>query len=162
VDDQGIPAQRVSLVEDGLLTNLLTSRRPSKDRLQSNGHGRGFPGRETAQISNFIVKVDKDGKSYSDLKQELLKLAKDERLDYAIMIKQLSGNQGSIGSRSLRIRFTYPTAAKNWFEAGPWSTHGAVAATHPGCRQRQLHRQSPGWTAGSGNSDKRGCAFRHS
>ena len=32
IDDQGIPAQRISLVEDGLLTNLLTSRRPSKDR----------------------------------------------------------------------------------------------------------------------------------
>ena len=98
LDDQGIPAQRISLVEAGLLTNLMTSRRPSKDRLQSNGHGRGFPGRETAQISNLIVKVDKDGKSYADLKQELMKLAKAERLDYGIMIKQLSGNQGAIGT----------------------------------------------------------------
>jgi len=104
IDDQGIPAQRISLVEDGLLTNLLTSRRPSKDRLQSNGHGRGFPGRETAQVSNFVVKVDKDGKSYADLKQELLKLAKDERLDYAIMIKQLSGNQGPIGTPVLTYK----------------------------------------------------------
>jgi len=104
VDDQGIPAQRVSLVEDGLLTNLLTSRRPSKDRLQSNGHGRGIPGRETAQISNFVVKADKDAKSYAELKQELMKLAKDERLDYGIMIKQLSGNQGSIGTPVLTYK----------------------------------------------------------
>src|SRR5205823_12369997 len=92
------PAQRISLVEEGLLTNLLTSRRPSKDRPQSNGHGRGVPGRETAQVSNFVVKVEKDGKSYEDLKQELMKLAKDERLDYGIMIKQISGNQGAIGN----------------------------------------------------------------
>lgn len=104
IDDQGIPAQRISLVEDGLLTNLLTSRRPSKDRLQSNGHGRGFPGRETAQVSNFFVKVDKDGKSYAELKQELMKLAKDERLDYGIMIKQLSGNQGPIGTPVLAYK----------------------------------------------------------
>jgi predicted Zn-dependent protease len=104
IDDQGIPAQRVSLVEDGLLTNLLTSRRPSKDRLQSNGHGRGIPGRETAQISNFVVKAGKDGKSYDELKQELIKLAKDERLDYGIMIKQLSGNQGSIGTPVLTYK----------------------------------------------------------
>jgi TldD protein len=97
IDDQGIPAQRISLVEDGLLTNLLTSRRPSKERMQSNGHGRGVPGRETAQVSNFVVKADKDVKSYAELKQELIKLAKDERLDYGIMIKQLSGNQGAIG-----------------------------------------------------------------
>ena len=66
--------------------------------MQSNGHGRGIPGRETAQISNFVVKADKDAKTYEQLKQELLKLAKDERLDYGIMIKQLSGNQGSIGT----------------------------------------------------------------
>ncbi len=98
IDDQGVPSQRISLVEDGLLTNLLTSRRPSKDRPQSNGHGRGVPGRETAQISNFVVKVEKDGKSYNELKQELIKLAKDERLDYGIMIKQISGNQGGIGT----------------------------------------------------------------
>jgi predicted Zn-dependent protease len=104
IDDQGIPAQRISLVEDGLLTNLLTSRRPSKDRLQSNGHGRGIPGRETAQITNFVVKADKDAKSYEELKQELIKLAKDERLDYGIMIKQLSGNQGSIGTPVLTYK----------------------------------------------------------
>src|SRR6185295_18418735 len=84
IDDQGVPAQRVSLVEAGLLTNLLTSRRPSKERPQSNGHGRGVPGRETAQVSNFIVKVDKDGKSYEELKAELMRLAKEERLDYGI------------------------------------------------------------------------------
>ncbi|HLQ77279.1 MAG TPA: metallopeptidase TldD-related protein [Terriglobia bacterium] len=104
IDDQGIPSQRVSLVEDGLLTNLLTSRRPSKERPQSNGHGRGVPGRETAQVSNFVVKVEKDGKSYDELKQELMKLAKDERLDYGIMIKMLSGNQGAIGTPILTYK----------------------------------------------------------
>jgi predicted Zn-dependent protease len=104
IDDQGVPAQRVSLVEDGLLTNLLTSRRPSKERPQSNGHGRGVPGRETAQISNFIVKADKDAKTYNDLKQDLVKLAKDERLDYGIMIKQVSGNQGAIGTPVLAYK----------------------------------------------------------
>jgi predicted Zn-dependent protease len=104
VDDQGIPAQRISLVENGLLTNLLTSRRPSKERPQSNGHGRGYIGRETAQVSNFVVKVEKDGKTYNELKQELMKLAKDERLDYGIMIKQLSGNQGALGTPVLTYK----------------------------------------------------------
>jgi predicted Zn-dependent protease len=104
IDEQGVPSQRISLVEDGLLTNLLTSRRPSKERLQSNGHGRGFPGRETAQVSNFVVKADKDAKSFAEMKAELIKLAKDERLDYGIMIKQLSGNQGSIGAPLLAYK----------------------------------------------------------
>ena len=98
VDDQGIPAKRVSLVEDGLLTDFLMSRRPGKNRLQSNGHGRnGYPGREVPQVSNLIV-TSKEGKNMDDLKKELLKSAKEERLDYGIIIRASnpSGN-GPIG-----------------------------------------------------------------
>lgn len=87
IDDQGIPAKKLPLVDGGLLTNLLMSRRPGKGRLQSNGHGRnGYPGRETPQVSNFIVTAS-EGKSYDDLKKELLKVSKEERLDYGIIIK---------------------------------------------------------------------------
>ena len=87
VDDQGIPAKRVSLVDGGLLTDFLMSRRPGKGRLQSNGHGRnGYPGREAPQMGNLIVTA-KDGKSLEDLKKDLLKAAKDERLDYGIIIR---------------------------------------------------------------------------
>ena len=41
VDDEGIPAQDVTLCEKGLLKSLLTSRTPQKGFLVSNGHGRG-------------------------------------------------------------------------------------------------------------------------
>src|SRR5439155_9798031 len=74
VDDQGVPARRVSLIEQGVLKNFLMSRRPGKDMLQSNGHGRSVvPGRETAQIGNLFIQ-SKEGKSYEDLKQELIKM----------------------------------------------------------------------------------------
>jgi len=38
------------------------------------------------QVGNMIVTVT-GGKSYDDLKKELLKAAKEERLDYGIIIK---------------------------------------------------------------------------
>jgi len=41
VDDEGMPAQDVTLCEKGLLKSLLTSRTPQKGFLVSNGHGRG-------------------------------------------------------------------------------------------------------------------------
>jgi TldD protein len=41
VDDEGIPAQDVTLCEKGLLKTLLTSRTPHKGFVTSNGHGRG-------------------------------------------------------------------------------------------------------------------------
>ncbi len=105
IDDQGIPAKKLSLVDGGLLTNLLMSRRPGKGRLQSNGHGRnGFPGRETPQVSNFIVTAT-GGKSYDDLKKELIKAAKEERLDYGILIKASNSNGNSpVGTPVLTYR----------------------------------------------------------
>ena len=89
VDDQGVPARRVSLIEQGVLKNFLMSRRPGKDMLQSNGHGRSVvPGRETAQIGNLFIQ-SKEGKSYEDLKQELIKMCREENLQYGILIKAL-------------------------------------------------------------------------
>ncbi|MBI4472601.1 MAG: hypothetical protein HY646_08030, partial [Acidobacteria bacterium] len=71
IDDQGVPAKKVSLIEEGVLKGFLMSRRPSKESLQSNGHGRsGVPGRETAQIGNLIIQAS-DGKSYEALKERL-------------------------------------------------------------------------------------------
>ncbi len=40
VDEEGVRGQRVSIVENGTLKNLLMSRRPGPDFDQSNGHGR--------------------------------------------------------------------------------------------------------------------------
>jgi predicted Zn-dependent protease len=40
VDDEGVPAQRVSVVEHGVLKSLLMSRTPSKEIAHSNGHAR--------------------------------------------------------------------------------------------------------------------------
>jgi predicted Zn-dependent protease len=89
VDDQGVPARRVSLIEQGVLKNLLMSRRPGKDMPQSNGHGRsGIPGRETAQIGNLFIQSN-DGKTYETLKQELIKMCLEENLKYGILIKGL-------------------------------------------------------------------------
>jgi TldD protein len=89
VDDQGVPARRVSLIEQGVLKNFLMSRRPGKDMPQSNGHGRsGIPGRETAQIGNLFIQ-SAEGKSYEDLKQQLMKMCQEENLQYGILIKAL-------------------------------------------------------------------------
>jgi len=89
VDDQGVLARRVSLVESGVLKTFLMSRRPGKNMLQSNGHGRsGYPGRETAQIGNLFIQPTQ-GQSYQDLQQQLLMMCRTEQLEYCIIIKAL-------------------------------------------------------------------------
>lgn len=55
-DDEGTPAQRVSLVERGRLETLLMSRTPSRDIGNSNGHGRtGYASWTRGAVGNLIL-----------------------------------------------------------------------------------------------------------
>lgn len=87
VDDQGVAARKISLVEQGVLKNLLLSRRPRKNMLKSNGHGRsGLNGGASTDIGNLFIQSS-DGKSYEQLKQELIKMCKALEMPYGIIIK---------------------------------------------------------------------------
>src|SRR5262249_36827584 len=57
-DDDGIPAQKVSVVEKGILKNFLMSRSPISGFENSNGHGRKAPGyRTVGRQGNLIVQA---------------------------------------------------------------------------------------------------------
>jgi len=104
-DDQGVPARRVSLIEQGTLKGLLMSRRPRKEMAQSNGHGRAASlGSASAQIGNLFVQAS-GGKSEAELKQELIKMCKSQNLPFGILIKTISapGSAGRDGSEGLII-----------------------------------------------------------
>ena len=87
IDDQGVAARPVNLVEKGSLKTLLMSRRPREEISQSNGHGRSaFRGNPGTQIGNLLITTEK-GKTYRELKKELLDLCKDQGLDFGLIIK---------------------------------------------------------------------------
>ena len=89
VDDQGVQAQPVTLVEGGVLRALLMSRRPRTEIPQSNGHGRaGAFGSPTAQVGNLFVRAE-GGLSAEELKQELIALAEDAGLDHGLLIRMV-------------------------------------------------------------------------
>lgn len=57
-DDEGTPAQRVQLVEDGVLRRFLTSRNGIPGQGASNGHGRAARGHEfMARMGNLVVEA---------------------------------------------------------------------------------------------------------
>ena len=59
VDDEGVPAEAVPIVERGKLTNYLTSRTPIRDFPTSNGHGRAAPAQSAhAQAGVMIFKAN--------------------------------------------------------------------------------------------------------
>src|SRR5207237_5722556 len=57
-DDDGIPAQKVTVVDKGILKNFLMSRSPVAGFENSNGHGRKAPGyRTVGRQGNLIVQA---------------------------------------------------------------------------------------------------------
>ena len=92
-DDQGVPAQTVSLVEGGRLKTLLMSRNPSKESKESNGHGRDSLAATRGSVGSLIVTADDAALDANKLRQELLEACADETLEYGIRIAAL----GSVG-----------------------------------------------------------------
>jgi TldD protein len=106
VDDQGVRANRLPLIEDGRLKTLLMSRRPRKQIAASNGHGRAEPyGGITAHASNLLLTAH-DGQDEATLKQKLIELARDAGLEFGLLVRRmedggvLSGGGGGQGSGS--------------------------------------------------------------
>jgi hypothetical protein len=88
-DDEGVAAQKVTLIEHGLLERFLMSRTPRKGFDHSNGHARAmFVMPPRAAISNLLVSADK-GLSAGDLRKKLLAEAKAEGLSYGLVVKEL-------------------------------------------------------------------------
>lgn len=76
VDDEGVPAQKVSLIEQGVLKSLLMSRTPRKEITKSNGHGRAprFAG-VRAHVGTLVL-TGAHGQKRADLLADLAKAAK--------------------------------------------------------------------------------------
>ncbi len=90
VDDEGVPAERVVLVDKGVLKNFLASREPVKNIAASNGHGRlpGSWGTELAVPGNLFVDVSEKTKE-ADMKAKLIEKAKAAGLKYGLLIRRL-------------------------------------------------------------------------
>jgi predicted Zn-dependent protease len=89
VDDEGVLPQSVTLVDNGTLKDLLMSRRPGQDFVQSNGHGRSlFLGEPHAESSNLFFKSG-NGLSPQDLKKKFLDECKQDGRQWCLMVREL-------------------------------------------------------------------------
>lgn len=104
-DDEGIPAQRVPLVQGGVLKNFLVSRHPVDGFLQSNGHGRAqLNRRPVARMANLITTSTKQV-SDAELKQMLIAEAKRQGKPYGLIIRDIQGgntNTSSFGYQAFK------------------------------------------------------------
>jgi TldD protein len=89
VDQEGVRAQKVTLVENGMLRGELMSRRPGPDLGQSNGHGRAaFLSDATPTMSNLFF-TSHEGIPPGEVKKEFLQACKEEKLDYCLVVREM-------------------------------------------------------------------------
>lgn len=81
VDDEGEPAQPVTVVDRGKLVSYLVSREPVKDFPQSNGHGRASLGGAAHAHAGVLVVKTSAPETLEQLRARLVALAKDQGRD---------------------------------------------------------------------------------
>ncbi len=90
-DDEGAPAQSVSLVDHGVLKSFLMSRSPLVGFPESNGHGRrqlGFV--PVARQGNLIVSSDRKVTN-KELRQKLIELIRQQGKPFGLLIDDIAG-----------------------------------------------------------------------
>jgi predicted Zn-dependent protease len=89
IDDEGVLAQKVDVIKDGILKTLLTSRTPSAKGQVSNGHARrtGEGGAFHGSATNLYV-IGRGGTSRKALEAQLVADARADGQKYGLVIRR--------------------------------------------------------------------------
>ena len=90
-DDEGVPAERVIAVDNGVLKSFLMSRMPITNFSHSNGHGRRQPGlMPTGRQGNLIV-TSTNTVSDSELRVKFIEEIKKQNKPYGLYFEDIQG-----------------------------------------------------------------------
>jgi len=161
VDDEGIPAQDVTLSEKGLLKTLLTSRTPQKGFLTSNGHGRR--GSATAGVfqlesssavpaaalkTQYLARLKADGKAFGYIVRGLAGVgptAGGDPEDGMISMMTMRGGGGPTGPAIVRAYRVTPDGAETLVRGLQFDTipHAAFRDILAASNERTLYSVRP-------------------
>lgn len=89
VDDEGVPADKITAVENGMLRGLLMSRRPGPDSDKSNGHGRSaFLNDAKPTLSNLFF-TSTETVPAPDLRKKFLDICKANKQEYCLEVREM-------------------------------------------------------------------------
>jgi hypothetical protein len=90
IDDEGVRAQRVPVIEKGILVNYLIGRQPIRDFTASNGHGRAqVPTGKPEPHNSTLILTSSEPVSKDELRKKLLDLCKQRDLAYCYRVETL-------------------------------------------------------------------------
>jgi len=89
VDSEGVKAQSVALIKDGMLENYLTTRQPVRDFPDSNGHARSTPGGVPVPSIGVLLLKTSEPESPSALFDSLKHMASEANKTYGYRVGTL-------------------------------------------------------------------------
>ena len=89
VDDEGVPAEKVTAVENGMLKGLLMSRRPGPDSDKSNGHGRSAFLNDAKPTPSNLFFTSTETVSVADLRKKFLDICRANKQEYCLVVKEM-------------------------------------------------------------------------
>jgi TldD protein len=89
VDDDGVKAQPVTLVDGGTLINYLVGRQPIRDFPSSNGHGRAGAGAYPAPNLGVLLLKSKEAQSPQELKKRVIQMITEQGKPYGYRVETL-------------------------------------------------------------------------
>ncbi len=89
VDNEGVKAQSVSVIQNGMLDNYLLGREPVRDFPFSNGHGRAAPGSFPSPSLGVLLLKSTEAQSPDALRKKLIQMVTDQGMPYAYRVETL-------------------------------------------------------------------------
>ena len=89
LDDEGVKAQRVSLIQKGQLVSYLVGRQPIRDFTTSNGHGRAAAAAAPSPHPGNLILQSTDPQPDAELKRKLIELCKNRELPYGLYVETM-------------------------------------------------------------------------
>ncbi|HMD31514.1 MAG TPA: metallopeptidase TldD-related protein [Candidatus Acidoferrales bacterium] len=89
VDEEGVKAESVEVVDKGMLKQLLMSRRPGPDFDVSNGHGRGYYLSDTRPAMSNLFFQATETKSPEDLRNQFFDLCRQAGRTWCVVVRKM-------------------------------------------------------------------------
>jgi TldD protein len=89
VDNEGVRAQSVNVIENGMLDNYLLGREPVRDFPFSNGHGRAAPGSFPSPSLGVLLLKAAEAESPDGLRKKLIEMVTAQGMPYAYRVETL-------------------------------------------------------------------------
>src|SRR6202795_518785 len=89
IDNEGVKAKTVNIIENGVLNNYLLGRQPVRDFPASNGHGRAAPGSGPSPSLGVLLLKSAEAQPPEEMKKKILQMVSEQGKPYAYRVDTL-------------------------------------------------------------------------